>query len=62
MNIHRLPGASRLTTREIDRFLKDENIRDFRALLEKKFINHGDLITSFFASLNSKMNEDEYHA
>jgi hypothetical protein len=47
---------------EIDRLLKDENIREFKALLEKKFINHRELISSFFASLNSKKNVEEYYA
>lgn len=47
---------------EIDRLLKNENIREFRALLERKFVNHRDLITTFFASLNSKKNMEEYHA
>lgn len=47
---------------EIDRLLTDENIREFRALLEKKFVNHQELITSFFASLNSKKNMEGYHA
>ncbi len=47
---------------EIDRLLEDKSLREFRALLEKKFVNHPELITSFFASLNSKTNMEEYHA
>jgi hypothetical protein len=47
---------------EIDRLLEDESLREFRSLLEKKFVNHPELITSFFASLNSKKNMEEYHA
>ena len=46
---------------EIDQLLADENIREFRSLLEKKFVNHRELITSFFASLNSKKNMEGYH-
>lgn len=37
---------------EIDRFLEDKNLEEFRALLKRKFVNHLDLIDSFFKSLN----------
>ncbi|MFO0753518.1 MAG: hypothetical protein U0411_09375 [Thermodesulfovibrionales bacterium] len=41
---------------EIDRLLKDQNLGEFRAVLERKFVNHRELIDSFFASLNSGKN------
>jgi len=36
---------------EIDNLLQDEKLDDFRLLLERKFINHRDVIRSFFNSL-----------
>ena len=47
---------------EIDRLLEDESLREFRELLENRFVNHRELIISFFASLNTKKNLEEYHA
>ena len=47
---------------EIDRLLEDQNFGELRALLERKFVNHRDLINSFFASLNSRKNMEEHHA
>jgi hypothetical protein len=39
---------------EIDHLLADQNLTEFRTLLEKRFSNHRDLISSFFTSLNLK--------
>ncbi len=47
---------------EIDRLLEDQNLGELRALLERKFVNHRELINSFFASLNSRKNMEEHHA
>ena len=47
---------------EIDRLLEDQNLGELRALLERKFVNHRDLINSFFASLNSRKNMEVHHA
>lgn len=47
---------------EIDRLLEDQNLEELRALLERKFVNHRELINSFFASLNSRKNTEEHHA
>jgi hypothetical protein len=47
---------------EIDRLLEDQNLGELRALLERKFVNHRDLINSFFTSLNSRKNTEEHHA
>ena len=47
---------------EIDRLLEDQNLGELRALLERKFVNHRELIDSFFASLNSRKNMEEHHA
>jgi negative regulator of replication initiation len=47
---------------EIDRLLEDQNLREFRALLERKFVNHRDLIDSFFNSLNTVKKVEEHHA
>lgn len=33
---------------EIDRLLEDQNVKEFKVLLERKFVNHRDLIDSFF--------------
>ncbi|NWF99146.1 MAG: hypothetical protein HXY52_09500 [Nitrospirae bacterium] len=47
---------------EIDRLLEDQNIGELKALLERKFVNHREVINSFFASLNSRKNMEEHHA
>jgi hypothetical protein len=47
---------------EIDRLLEDQNLGELRVLLERKFVNHRDLINSFFASLNSRKNVEVHHA
>jgi hypothetical protein len=47
---------------EIDRLLEDENLREFRVLLGRKFINHKDLIDSFFDSLKNGKILEEHHA
>ena len=47
---------------EIDRLLEDQNLGELRALLERKFVNHRELINSFFESLNNKKNMGEHHA
>ncbi|MFA4854823.1 MAG: hypothetical protein WC616_05705 [Candidatus Omnitrophota bacterium] len=47
---------------EIDRLLEDQNLGELRALLERKFVNHRELITSFFGSLNNRKNMEEHHA
>lgn len=47
---------------EIDRLLEDQKLGELRALLERKFVNHQELINSFFASLNSRKNMEEHHA
>jgi hypothetical protein len=47
---------------EIDRLLEDQNLGELRALLERKFVNHRELINSFFASLNSRKNVEVHHA
>lgn len=47
---------------EIDRLLEDQNLREFRALLERKFVNHRNLIDSFFNSLNTVKKVEEHHA
>ena len=47
---------------EIDRLLEDQNLREFRALLERKFVNHRNLIDSFFNSLNTMKKVEEHHA
>jgi len=36
---------------EIDRLLEDGNVEEFKVLLEKRFVHHRELLTSFFASL-----------
>ena len=38
---------------EIDRLLQDQHIDDFRVLLESRFANHRDLVSSFFNSLEN---------
>jgi hypothetical protein len=47
---------------EIDRLLEDQNLGELRALLERKFVNHRELINSFFASFNSRKNVEVHHA
>jgi hypothetical protein len=47
---------------EIDRLLEDQNLGQLMALLEKKFVNHRELINSFFASLSNRKNMEEHHA
>ncbi|MDD5451154.1 MAG: hypothetical protein PHT49_04595 [Desulfovibrionales bacterium] len=47
---------------EIDRLLEDQKLGELRALLEKKFVNHREVINSFFASLNGRKNMEEHHA
>jgi len=47
---------------EIDRLLEDQNLGELRALLERKFVNQRELINSFFASLNSRKNNEVHHA
>ena len=47
---------------EIDRLLEDQNIGELKAVLERKFVNHRELIDSFFASLNSGKNKEVHHA
>jgi hypothetical protein len=47
---------------EIDHLLADQNLREFRTLLERRFSNHRDLISSFFTSLNHKTLAEEHHA
>lgn len=38
---------------EIDHLLEDQKLDEFRLLLERKFINHGNVIRDFFNSLNA---------
>jgi hypothetical protein len=46
---------------EIDRLLEDQNLKEFRALLERKFVNHRDLIGSFFDTLkDGRVVEERY--
>jgi len=47
---------------EIDRLLEDQNLKEFKALLERKFVNHRNLIDSFFNSLNTVKKVEEHHA
>lgn len=47
---------------EIDRLLEDQNLGELRALLERKFVNHRELINSFLGSLNNRKNMEEHHA
>jgi hypothetical protein len=47
---------------EIDRLLEDKNLRGFRLLLEGKFLNHRDLINSFFESLQTRTGMEEHYA
>ncbi|MEW6714381.1 MAG: hypothetical protein AB1306_04755 [Nitrospirota bacterium] len=37
---------------EIDKLLQDQNLNDFKMILESKFTNHRDVIRDFFKSLN----------
>ena len=46
----------------IDRLLEDENIGEFRSLLEKSFVNHKDIIDSFFDDIYEKTGMEEYYA
>lgn len=46
---------------EIDRLLEDQNLKEFRALLERKFVNHRDLVGSFFDTLkDGRVVEERY--
>ena len=47
---------------EVDRLLEDQNLMEFRALLERKFVNHRNLIDSFFNSLKMVKKMEEHHA
>ena len=47
---------------EIDRLLEDQNLKEFKALLERKFVNHRNLIDSFFNYLNTAKKAEEHHA
>ena len=47
---------------EIDRLLEDENIGEFRSLLEKRFVNHKDIVDSFFNDIYEKIGMEEYYA
>ena len=47
---------------EIDRLLEDENISEFRSLLEKRFINHKDIVDAFFDDIYEKTGTEEYYA
>jgi len=43
---------------EIDRFLQQRDLTEFKLLLENKFINHKDVINSFFRDLQFKATKD----
>ncbi len=46
---------------EIDRLLEDQDLKEFRALLERKFVNHRDLVGSFFDTLkDGRVVEERY--
>jgi hypothetical protein len=47
---------------EVDRLLEDQSLIEFRALLERKFVNHRNLIDSFFNSLKTVKKMEEHHA
>ena len=43
---------------EIDRFLQEKDLKDFKLLLENKFNNHKDVINSFFKALQFDAKKD----
>lgn len=46
---------------EIDLLLEDQNLGEMRKILERKFVHHRELITSFFDSLNNKKILEMHH-
>ena len=47
---------------EIDRLLEDENLGEFRSLLARRFVNHKDIIGSFFDDLHERIGMEEHYA